>query len=164
MPTNSTRFTGKGRFCAHPRSYVTTSDALVAGASLAFDDDRKVGESWVENTMFFYCEGWGRTAQHLMDKFRKGDLCHVEGRVKQSRFVPEGKSEEIVMTKIWIDSIHLISRPEKKGDDHTSILTMKRIFHSSLLMVAVVAVGAIVYAHELFLRAVRKLLFASLRK
>lgn len=124
MPTNSTRFTGKGRLCADPRIHVTSNNAMVAGMSIAFDDDRKVtdnqgAETWLENTIFMWCEGWNKLAARIADDkngVRKGDLVFVEGRIKQSRYTPEGEDKEVTITKVWLDSLQLISRPKQKDN------------------------------------------------
>jgi len=116
MPTNRTTFTAKGRLTKNPKSYVTGNDNMVAGFTIAIDDDYKRNDGmWTENTIFLYVEGWGGLAESIM-KRRQGEEVFVSGQIKQSRFVPEGEEKAITVTKVWASSIDLLRKPKPKEE------------------------------------------------
>jgi single stranded DNA-binding protein len=113
MPTNKTRVVIRGRMTKSPHSYVTSNDKLVASTTIAVDDDIHLPDgTWKENTMFYIVEGWSRCGEKMMKNFAKGDLVHIEGKLKQSRYIPNDSSEERIVTKIWIDEIDLVAKPK----------------------------------------------------
>lgn len=120
MPMNSTQLNFRGRLGSNPKSYVTGNDSIVAGVSIAIDDDRKdkTGE-WIDNTMWLWTEAWGKLSTRLMDA-RKGDEVFISGKIKQSRFIPEGEEKEVTVTKVWADSIQIIRRTKAKSEEQST--------------------------------------------
>lgn len=71
-------------------SYISngTAKGLV---SLAVGRSRKQGEEWVDDTSFFDVVLWGKMAENLKEKLKKGCPVAVDGYLKQDRWEKDGQ-------------------------------------------------------------------------
>lgn len=71
-------------------SYISngTAKGLV---SLAVGRSRKQGEGWVDETSFFDVVLWGKMAENLKEKLKKGCSVAVDGYLKQDRWEKDGQ-------------------------------------------------------------------------
>lgn len=90
--------------------YISTGTAKLT-LHIANNESRKKGEEWVDETSFFDVTVWGKPAENLKQKIRKGLLIDVSGRLKQDRWEKDGQKK----SKIYInaDSVQILEKTEK---------------------------------------------------
>lgn len=87
--------------CRNPNS--TLPNALIC---VADRQTNKKGHEYV--TSFFFINVLGNTAEHVLTKYKKGDLVLVSGRCRIEKYT-DG-DEEKTKTKFLCDSIYTIMR------------------------------------------------------
>ena len=115
MGTNPSHVTIVGRLGNPPKTQIVSGakgEKVVTGISVAMDDDVRVGDEWKDNTQWYWVEGWNGLADR-MSKLGKGDLVLVQGKLKQSTIEIAG--QKVVRTKIWADSVRLLSSNTPKA-------------------------------------------------
>lgn len=79
-------------------------DTKVVNFSVAIQQRKKEGDQWVNGeTMWKRCEAWGRTAENIVNSFKKGDLVILTGEERADSFNKDG--EKVVRDKVRVDSI-----------------------------------------------------------
>ena len=90
--------------------YISTGTAKLS-LHIANNESRKKGEEWVDETSFFDVTVWGKTAENLKAKIRKGLLVAVSGRIKQDRWEKDGQKKSRIY--ISADSLQILEKTEK---------------------------------------------------
>jgi single-strand DNA-binding protein len=90
--------------------YISTGTAKLQ-LHVANNESRKKGENWEDETSYFDITVWGKPAENLKAKIRKGLLVAVSGRLKQDRWEKDGQKK----SKIYInaDSVQILEKVEK---------------------------------------------------
>jgi single-strand DNA-binding protein len=90
--------------------YISTGTAKLQ-LHVANNESRKKGENWEDETSYFDITVWGKPAENLKAKIRKGLLVAVSGRLKQDRWEKDGQKK----SKIYInaDSVQILEKTEK---------------------------------------------------
>jgi len=90
--------------------YISTGTAKLQ-LHVANNESRKKGENWEDETSYFDITVWGKPAENLKQKIRKGLLIAVSGRLKQDRWEKDGQKK----SKIYInaDSVQILEKIEK---------------------------------------------------
>jgi single-strand DNA-binding protein len=93
--------------------YISTGTAKLS-LHIANNESRKKGENWEDETSYFDITVWGKPAENLKQKIRKGLLVGVSGRLKQDRWEKDGQKK----SKIYInaDSVQILEKTEKKAE------------------------------------------------
>jgi single-strand DNA-binding protein len=90
--------------------YISTGTAKLQ-LHVANNESRKKGENWEDETSYFDITVWGKPAESLKAKIRKGLLVAVSGRLKQDRWEKDGQKK----SKVYInaDSVQILEKVEK---------------------------------------------------
>ena len=93
--------------------YLSTGTAKLT-LHIANNESRKKGEEWIDEPSYFDVTVWGKYAENLKLKIRKGLLVAVSGRLKQDRWEKDGQKK----SKIYInaDSVQILEKTEKKAE------------------------------------------------
>ena len=99
-----------GRLTRDPEVSITKREGrerAVARFSIAYNRRYRVGEEWREETHFFDIRAYGNLAKAVGERYRKGDMVFVEGRLSQDRWETEGGQRRSRIT-IGADTVKLI--------------------------------------------------------
>jgi len=90
--------------------YISTGTAKLQ-LHIANNESRKKGDKWEDETSYFDITVWGKPAENLKLKIRKGLLVAVSGRLKQDRWEKDGQKK----SRIYInaDSVQILEKTEK---------------------------------------------------
>lgn len=90
--------------------YISTGTAKLQ-LHIANNESRKKGDKWEDEASYFDITVWGKPAENLKQKIRKGLLIAVSGRLKQDRWEKDGQKK----SKIYInaDSVQILEKVEK---------------------------------------------------
>lgn len=91
--------------------YISTGTAKLQ-LHVANNESRKKGEKWEDEVSYFDITVWGKPAESLKQKIRKGLLVAVSGRLKQDRWEKDGQKK----SRIYInaDSVQILEKAETK--------------------------------------------------
>lgn len=95
-----------GRITADCKFGYLNSGSAKADFSIAVNDSKKQGDSWVDDTSFFNITVWGKSAENLKDYFKKGQMICVEGKLKQDRWEKDGQKFSAI--KLITENIQLL--------------------------------------------------------
>ncbi len=107
-----------GRLTRDPEVNITKrggKERVIARFTIAYNRAYKKGNEWVEEPHFFDVRVFGGIARTVGEKYHKGDLVFVEGRLSQDRWETEGGERRTKIT-IVADTVRLI---KAKGDSVT---------------------------------------------
>jgi single-strand DNA-binding protein len=90
--------------------YISTGTAKLQ-LHIANNESRKKGDKWEDEPSYFDITVWGKLAENLKAKIRKGLLIAVSGRLKQDRWEKDGQKK----SKVYInaDSVQILEKVEK---------------------------------------------------
>lgn len=91
--------------------YISTGTAKLQ-LHVANNESRKKGDKWEDEVSYFDVTVWGKPAENLKQKIRKGLLIAVSGRLKQDRWEKDGQKK----SRIYInaDSVQILEKTETK--------------------------------------------------
>ena len=90
-------------------------ERAVAKFAIAYNHRYRKGEEWVDEPHFFDVKAFGNLAKAIGERYHKGDLVFVEGRLVQDRWETE-EGQRRAKISIVADTIRLI---KAKGDTVT---------------------------------------------
>ena len=90
-------------------------ERAVARFTVAYNRRYRVGEEWREETHFFDVRAYGNIAKAVGERYHKGDMVFVEGRLSQDRWETEEGQRRSRIT-IVADTVRLI---KTKGENVT---------------------------------------------
>ncbi len=90
-------------------------ERAVARFSIAYNRRYRKGEEWVDEPHFFDVRAFGKLAKVIADRYHKGDLVFVEGRLSQDRWETE-EGEKRSRITIVADTVRLL---RTKGESVT---------------------------------------------
>ena len=93
-----------GRLTRDPETRTTTSGTKVAEFSIAVDNPFDK-----EQTSFFRCKAWGKTADFVSSYLSKGRLVSVSGRLEQRTYEKDGQKREAI--EIVAERVNGLDRP-----------------------------------------------------
>ncbi len=130
-------FTAIGRFVADPELQHTKDNQPFCPFRLAVDRDFKNRETGEYDADYISCCIWGRGAEVIANRFKKGRRICVEGRIQTRKYEKEGKTrsvnEVIVSTFYFVDQksdssslnksqrLEPDSEPQETPDDYDEI-------------------------------------------
>ena len=103
------RWIGSGRLTRDPEIRYTQQQTAIATFAVAVD-------RWKEDTDFFTCKAFGKTAEHIDKYWHKGMKALITGRLQQDVWTDKnGDKKQAVV--ILVDEIEFC---EKKGEAQTA--------------------------------------------
>lgn len=94
----------------------TAGEGRVANITIATTEKYKDKDGNAkENTEWHNCVAFGKIADVIAQYVKKGSQVYVEGKIKTESYEKDGKKN--YSTKIYIGSLQLIGKAEKKGDN-----------------------------------------------
>ena len=90
----------------------TASGTSVCTFSIASNRSYKKGDGWEKESSFFDCEAWGKLAENIADRAKKGRGVRVVGRLKQERWEDVDSKQR---SRIKIVCEHVEIKPERKS-------------------------------------------------
>lgn len=107
MATDMNHVTIIGRLVRDVELRSTASGTQIGGFSLAVGYSYKQGDERKEETSFFNCTAFGKTAENFAQYVKKGHRVGIEGRLKQETWeTSEGKKQSAV--KIIVERFHFL--------------------------------------------------------
>lgn len=95
-----------GRLTRDAELKYTNGGLAVSRFSMAVNRRKKSGDSWTEETDFFDCVLFGRTAEALGQYMTKGKQIGIEGELHQNRWEQDGQKRSKV--EIFVQNIQLL--------------------------------------------------------
>ena len=103
----------EGNLVRDAETRTTTKGTSVSNFQIATNRFYRQDSGMEKEVSFFNVESWGRLAESVFEKGRKGRGVRVIGRLKQDRWnSPDGKPQ----SKVVIVAEHVEFRPEPKKD------------------------------------------------
>jgi len=105
-----------GRLVSDPTARFTNSGKQVSSFRIAVDRDRK-GPDGSRETDFVDCVAWGKTAEHVVQFFKKGSVAVVSGRLQMREWTDKERnkrtSAEVILDSIYFGDSKRDSGPAK---------------------------------------------------
>jgi single-strand DNA-binding protein len=100
--TDINTFTVGGRLTRDAEAQATPQGLPVVNFTIASNRSRKEGDGWKQETAFFDCAAYGKTAENIKPKLSKGSPVVVTGRIQQQTWESNGgqKSRFLVLADI----------------------------------------------------------------
>lgn len=115
MHTNNL-FSGRGRLVYDPRKTELDGGIVKAGFVIAINNRRKTKEgTYVDDVDFVNCEVWDSAAEHVLNKYKKGQELEIIGSLKSYAcpfFDKEGKEVNVYRSFIRVNSFSPIRGPK----------------------------------------------------
>lgn len=86
-----------------------------ASFALACSDSKKNGGEWVEETYYFNCVLFGKSAENLKQYLTKGQQVAIEGKLKQDRYEKDGQKHSFV--SIFVESLELLGGKKENNSN-----------------------------------------------
>jgi len=99
-----------GRLTRDPELNTTQTGKTVANFSIAIN--RRFNK---DETDFFDCTAWGKTAEIIGEYLRKGNQVGINGELRQDRFEVEGQKRSKI--KINVNQIDFIGSKQEAGNN-----------------------------------------------
>ena len=100
--TDINTFTVGGRLTKDAQAETTPQGLPVCNFTIASNRSKKEGDAWKQETAFFDCAAYGKTAENIRQKLKKGLPVVITGRIQQQRWESGGstKSRFLVLADI----------------------------------------------------------------
>lgn len=95
-----------GRLTRDPELKYTAGGTAILSFSLAVNYSKKQSDQWVEETSFFDCQYFGKTAESVRQYMTKGQMVVIEGELRQERWEKDGQKHDKV--RINIQNLRII--------------------------------------------------------
>ena len=105
-----------GRLGRDPELKRTQAGGAVVSVSLATNEREKQGEAWVDVTEWHYIVAFGRTAELMAERCRKGDPVLVDGRMKTRKWQGQDGTERQRTEVVASDVRFLAKMPSERGE------------------------------------------------
>ena len=100
-----------GRLTRDPESRTFPSGGMVAALGLAVNNRRKTKDgSWQDEPVFLDLEAFGKTAEIMAERLRKGAQILVEGHLKLDTWTDKQTNEKRSKLKIVVDQFQFLDR------------------------------------------------------
>jgi single-strand DNA-binding protein len=104
-----------GRLGRDPETRNTQGGHKLATFSMATDRNFKRGEEWERETTWHEVETWGRLAEYVALKARKGSLVMVEGRLKLDQWEDRNTGNKRSKMKLVGESVKFLEKTESSS-------------------------------------------------
>lgn len=88
--------TMSGRLTKDPEGKYMKTGTMKASLNVACNNRRKVGDNWENNPAFVIVECWGKSAENICERARKGQPILFTGQVTQDQYEKDGKTVRIL--------------------------------------------------------------------
>jgi single-strand DNA-binding protein len=105
-----------GRLGRDPELKRTQAGGAVVSVSLATNEREKQGDAWVDVTEWHYIVAFGRTAELMAERCRKGDPVLVDGRMKTRKWQGQDGNERQRTEVVASDVRFLAKMPSERGE------------------------------------------------
>ena len=105
-----------GRLGRDPELKRTQAGGAVVSVSVATNEREKQGDAWVDVTEWHYVVAFGRTAEIMSERLRKGDPVLVDGRMKTRKWTGQDGVERQRCEVVASDVRFLAKMPSDRGE------------------------------------------------
>lgn len=105
-----------GRLTCDADLKYTSAGTPVSNFSIAVNKSIKKGNEWENEASFFDVNLWGGAAENLSKHLKKGKQIAIEGSLKQSRWLKDGKSHSRI--SVEAQSIQLLGGNVNKQSEN----------------------------------------------
>jgi len=105
-----------GRLGRDPELKRTQAGGAVVSVSVATNEREKQGDAWVDVTEWHYIVAFGRTAELMAERCRKGDPVLVDGRMKTRKWQGQDGTERQRTEVVASDVRFLAKMPSERGE------------------------------------------------
>lgn len=105
-----------GRLGRDPELKRTQAGGAVVSVSLATNEREKQGDQWVDVTEWHYVVAFGRTAELVAERCRKGDPVLVDGRMKTRKWTGQDGVEKQRTEVVASDVRFLAKMSSERGE------------------------------------------------
>ena len=105
-----------GRLGRDPELKRTQAGGAVVSVSLATNEREKQGDAWVDVTEWHYVVAFGRTAELVAERCRKGDPVLVDGRMKTRKWTGQDGVEKQRTEVVASDVRFLAKMPSERTE------------------------------------------------
>lgn len=108
-----------GRLTCDADLKYTSAGTPVSNFSIAVNKSIKKGNEWENEASFFDVNLWGGAAENLSKHLKKGKQIAIEGSLKQSRWLKDGKSHSRI--SVEAQSIQLLGGNENRQAENKTL-------------------------------------------
>lgn len=98
-----------GRLGRDPELKTTQAGGAVVSFSMATNEREKQGDQWVDATEWHYVVAFGRTAELIAERCRKGDPVLVDGKMKTRKWTGKDGVEK-QRTEVLASTVQFLAR------------------------------------------------------
>ena len=98
-----------GRLGRDPELKTTQAGGAVVSFSMATNEREKQGDQWVDATEWHYVVAFGRTAELVAERCKKGDPVLVDGKMKTRKWVGKDGVEK-QRTEVLASTVQFLAR------------------------------------------------------
>jgi len=108
-----------GRLTRDPESRTFPSGGMVAALGMAVNNKRKNKTSgqWEDEPVFLDLEAFGKTAEIMVERLRKGSQILVEGHLKLDTWTDKQTNDKRSKLKIVVDQFQFLDRMPQDAAD-----------------------------------------------
>lgn len=107
-----------GRLTRDPETRTFPSGGMVAALGLAVNNRRKTKDgSWQDEPCFLDLEAFGKTAEIMAERLRKGSQILVEGHLKLDTWTDKQTNDNRSKLKIVVDQFQFLDRMPQDAAD-----------------------------------------------
>lgn len=108
-----------GRLGRDPELVVGKSGTQVAKFSVAVGERVKKGDAYVEETEWYRCVCFGKTAEIATKYLHKGDEAHIQGRMRTHEYTDKDGNKKF-STELIVDRLSLVGGKKGGGEAEPS--------------------------------------------
>ncbi len=99
----------------HTPALKVTNQTSVCNITLAVDDRVKVNDQWTDQTEWFRCTAFGKTADVMAKYVKKGSLLFVSGKMKSRKYTGKDGIEKTAW-EVTVGTLQLLD-PKSEGEE-----------------------------------------------
>lgn len=99
----------------HTPEIKITSQTTICNFTLAVDDRIKVNDQWTDQTEWFRCTAFGKTADVMTKYVKKGSLIFVSGKMKSRKYTAKDGTEKTAW-EVTVNTLQLLD-PKSEGEE-----------------------------------------------
>lgn len=116
MATDNSITTINGRLTKDAELRFTQNGTAVMNFDIANNRSFKKNEEWKTDVLFMTCEVWGKYAESLIEKMKKGIFIGVVGRLRQENWEDQNGNKRTTY-KLTVQNVQILQKNDNSNDN-----------------------------------------------